>query len=169
MIDKTILVVEDEPDIRLFFELVLREAGFAVITAGNGIEALERVSESVPDLISLDLVMPKKSGARFFYELRKNKEWSQIPVLIVTAHARDELGRRDISRLTENRVLSGPGIYLEKPVTPVRYVNCVRRKLNIPIPEKKDDPVSLKSRIFEMLQQANPETLKSILLLLENN
>ncbi|MEW5947684.1 MAG: response regulator [bacterium] len=164
---KLILVVEDEPDIRLFFELVLREAGFEVVTAGNGIEALERLRENTPDLISLDLVMPKKSGARFFYEMRKNREWAWIPVLVVTAHARDDLGVKDITRLTDTRMLSGRGIYLEKPVTPVRYVNCVRKMLHIPIPEEKDDPVYLKSKVFEMLQKADVDVLKQIILLLE--
>ena len=48
------------------------------------IEALEEVKKEKPDLISLDLVMPKKSGAKFYHDLTKNKEWAKIPVIIVT-------------------------------------------------------------------------------------
>jgi len=72
--DKTILVVDDEPDTVTFLQTTLQYAGFQVMTASNGEEALERVKEKKPDFISLDLVMPKKSGIRFLYELRKNKE-----------------------------------------------------------------------------------------------
>ena len=67
--DKTILVVDDEPDIVMFLSTALEEAGFNVVTAADGNEALERVKEATPDFISLDLVMPGKSGIRFFHEL----------------------------------------------------------------------------------------------------
>ena len=59
---KTILVVDDEADIRNFLKIALVEAGFKVVTANDGFEALEAVKAQKPDLISLDLVMPKKSG-----------------------------------------------------------------------------------------------------------
>ena len=79
---KTILVVDDEADVRNFLKLALVEAGFEVITAEDGNEALEVVKKSIPDLISLDLVMPKKSGAMFHRELNKNPEWVKIPIII---------------------------------------------------------------------------------------
>ena len=87
---KTILVVDDEADVRNFLKIALIEAGFNVITATNGNKALEEVKKTIPDLISLDLVMPEKSGAMFHRELNKNKEWSKIPIIIVTGHARDD-------------------------------------------------------------------------------
>jgi len=122
---KTILVVDDEPDIRKFLKVALVEAGFNVITAGDGFEALEMIKRQIPDLISMDLVMPEKSGVAFYRDLIKNKKWSQIPVIIVTGHARDEVGRADLRELT----VSGPGIYLEKPVDPREYVASVRQVL----------------------------------------
>ena len=60
--DKTILVVDDEEDIREYLSTVLEDAGFNVVTAADGQEALERVETTIPDFISLDLVMPKKIG-----------------------------------------------------------------------------------------------------------
>jgi CheY-like chemotaxis protein len=62
--DKTVLVVDDEEDVREYFAMALEDAGFNVLRAANGNEALERIREKTPDFISLDLVMPEKSGIR---------------------------------------------------------------------------------------------------------
>ncbi|RJP55397.1 MAG: response regulator, partial [Deltaproteobacteria bacterium] len=90
--NKTVLIVDDEPDIRLFLKTVLEDAGFNVMTANNGKHALERIKECKPDLISLDLVMPKMGGVKLLSYLQKNPEWAKIPFIVVTAHAHDELG-----------------------------------------------------------------------------
>ena len=97
----------------------LEDAGFKVLTASDGEEALTVIREKRPDFISLDLVMPRKSGHKLLFELRKDRDLSRIPVLIVTAHARDEMGRKDLEDIMANSVMSGPGIYLEKPISPV--------------------------------------------------
>ena len=113
--DKTVLVVDDEPDVRDYLSQILTDAGFAVRTAADGSEALDMIRADPPDFISLDLVMPKKSGHKLLYELRKDRELSRIPVLIVTAHARDELGQGDLEDIVDSRVISGPG---SSPVAP---------------------------------------------------
>ena len=123
--DKTILVVDDEPDVREYLKTVLEDAEFKVVTAADGVEALEMIHREKPDFISLDLIMPRKSGHKLLYELKKDKDLSRIPVLIVTAHARDELGKDNLEDLLSNRVMSGPGTYLEKPVNP--SVLCAQR------------------------------------------
>ena len=79
-LNKTVLVVDDEADVRAFLSAALIEAGFTVETAGDGFEALACIKEQIPDLISLDLVMPGKSGVKLHRELGKNKAWSHIPV-----------------------------------------------------------------------------------------
>ena len=84
---RRILVVDDEPDVRSFFRTALADAGFEVVEAADGFEALDRIREAVPDLISLDLMMPRHSGVRFYRELQKDPSWAKIPVLVVTAHA----------------------------------------------------------------------------------
>jgi CheY-like chemotaxis protein len=76
--------------------------------------AMEMIRRAPTDFISLDLVMPKKSGHKLLHELRKDRQLSRIPVLIVTAHAQDELGAGDLQDIMDNRVISGPGVYLEK-------------------------------------------------------
>lgn len=160
-IKKRILVVDDEADVRNFLKAALKEAGFEVITAEDGFLALEEVKKQLPDLISLDLVMPKKSGAKFYHELTKKKEWSKIPIIIVTGHARDDLGKADLKELT----MSGPGVYLEKPVKPDNYIAAIKSilKMDTTAEEKKNaELVELQSKLKNMIDDADPETLKKI-------
>lgn len=159
--EKTILVVDDEEDVRNFLELALIEAGFKVLTAADGDEALETVRKKAPDLISLDLVMPKKSGAKFYRELTKNKQWAKIPIIIVTGHARDELGKADLKELT----MSGPGIFIEKPVRPDRYVAAVKNKLGLAVTDEEKEQaelVELQNRLKDVIDNADTETLKRL-------
>jgi len=161
--DKTILVVDDEPNVREYLTTVLEDAGFNVVTAGDGVEALELIKKTMPDFISLDLIMPKKSGHRLLHELRRNKQWSRIPVLIVTAHAQDELGKGDLQDLLDNRVMSGPGTYLEKPVNPLTYVRSIQRALGIEETEETEDKINLREELQDSLQNASLETLRKAL------
>ena len=148
---KLILVVDDEGDVRKFLTTVLLDAGFEVETANDGFQALEKVKVRKPDLISLDLVMPKHSGAKFFRDLQKNKEWSKIPILIVTGHAKDDLGKADLEELT----MSGPGIYLEKPVKPANYIAAICKILGIE--EETPAPASEKEVMRNKLRKILPE------------
>lgn len=159
--EKTVLVVDDESDVRQFLTAALSEAGFTVVTAVDGFEALEQVKKFKPDLISLDLVMPKQSGVRFYRELTKNKEWANIPVIIVTGHARDDLGKADLKELT----MSGPGIYLEKPVKPDNYIAAVKKTLDLDTSEEEAaaaEKVTLQSELKTMVDDMDAETLKKL-------
>jgi len=166
--DKTVLVVDDEPNVREYLATILMDAGFDVATAGDGVEALEIIKRKMPDFISLDLIMPKKSGHKLLHELRRNKQWSRIPVLIVTAHAQDELGKGDLQDLLSSRVMSGPGTYLEKPVNPLTYVRSIQRALGIEETEETADKIVLKEQLQESLQSASPEALRKALEALKN-
>ena len=165
--DKTILVVDDEPNVRQYLKTVLEDAGFNVVTAGDGAEALEIIRSEKPDFISLDLIMPKKSGHKLLYELKRDKELSRIPVLIVTAHAQDELGRDDLEDILQNRVMSGPGTYLEKPVNPVNYVRSIQRALGIEQTKETADRIGLREELQKSIQKADPEELKKALEILK--
>ncbi len=156
-----ILVVDDEEDVRDYLTMALMDAGFEVETASDGIEAMEMVEKNPPDLISLDLVMPRKSGVRLFRELAKKSEWAKIPVLVVTGHARDDLGRSDLNEL----VMSGPGVYLEKPVKPANYIAAVKKLLGVEISEderKGIEQTKLQSELKDLIEDADPETLKEL-------
>jgi CheY-like chemotaxis protein len=161
--DKTILVVDDEPNVRQYLRAILEDAGFPVVTAADGEEALTIIKQKKPDFISLDLVMPKKSGYKLLYELRKDLALSRIPVLIVTAHAKDELGQKDFDDLLENRVMSGPGTYLEKPVSPDAYVRAIQRALGIEESQESMEKRSLREELDKSLQSAGPEAMRRAL------
>ena len=158
--EKTILVVDDEPDVREYLKMVLEDVGFKVITAGDGVEALQIIKKKKPDFISLDLIMPRKSGHKLLYELKRDKELSRIPVLIVTAHAQDELGKRDMEDLLDNRVMSGPGTYLEKPVNSLTYVRSIQRALGIEETKVTAEKINLREELQKSMQGASPETLQ---------
>ena len=82
--EKTVLVVDDEPDVRQYLSAILEDAGFDVLNAEDGETALEIIRDRRPDFISLDLMMPRKSGHKLLYELKRDKSLRKIPVLIVT-------------------------------------------------------------------------------------
>jgi len=125
--------------------------------------ALTLIRQQKPDFISLDLIMPKKSGHRLLYELRKDRELSRIPVLVVTAHARDELGRGSLQDLMDHTVMSGPGTYLEKPINPLSYVRSIQRALGLRESPETEDRISLKTELQKTLQGASAETLRKAL------
>jgi len=167
--DKTILVVDDEPNVRNYLRAILEDADFNVITASDGEEALKMIRENKPDFISLDLVMPKRSGPKVLYELKKDKELSRIPVLIVTAHAKTEMGEGQMKDLLEDAALSGPGLYLEKPVSPLAYVRCVQHALGLEESEETADRINLKQELEVRLKDAGPDALRRALDALERN
>jgi len=156
---KTILVVDDEADVRNYLSMALIDAGFNVITASDGFDALKQVKKHKPDLISLDLVMPKRSGIKFYRDMVKNEEWGKIPIIIVTGHARDDLGKSDLKELT----MSGPGIYLEKPIKPNNYVGAIKKLLEMDTTEDEQEAaeqVEIQNELKNIIDDANPETLK---------
>lgn len=158
---KTILVVDDEEDVRKFLSMALVEAGFNVVTASDGFEALDQVKVKKPDLISLDLVMPKRSGVKFYRDLLKHKEYSKIPIIIVTGHARDDLGKSDLKELT----MSGPGIYLEKPVKPENYIAAIKQILEIETTKDERErarAVTLQNELKDLVDDADAATLEEI-------
>ncbi len=161
---KTVLIVDDEDDVRTYLEMALGDAGYTVITASDGNEGLAKLSEKLPDLISLDVVMPKGSGVKFYRELKKKPEWSDIPVIVVTGHARDELGKADFKEMT----MSGPGVYLEKPVTAAKYVEAVGAILGVAGSKPSGIEDGLKEELKSLIDRADPETLKEIINTIKN-
>src|SRR5690606_16170787 len=91
-----VLVVEDDGAIRELMVRMLGKEGWSVSEASNGLEALERVKENLPELILLDLMMPDMDGFEFLAELRKRPIWRRIPVIVVTAM---DLSEEDQKRL----------------------------------------------------------------------
>jgi CheY-like chemotaxis protein len=119
---KTILVVDDEPDTLTFFSSLLADHGYTIVTAENGEEAMNLVRQARPDLITLDITMPEKSGVRCYRELRESEEWRSIPVIVITGISEDFRGF-----ISTRRQVPPPEGYLSKPVEGPELLSLVRR------------------------------------------
>jgi two-component system alkaline phosphatase synthesis response regulator PhoP/two-component system response regulator VicR len=117
-----ILAVDDEKFIRRLIEVNLLRAGFRVSTAEDGEEALERVRADPPDLIVLDVMMPRVDGLEALRRLKADPATAGIPVVMLTARAQDA----DLFRGYQ----FGADIYLTKPFNPVELLTFVNRILS---------------------------------------
>ena len=122
---KTILVIDDEPDTLTYFASLLEDNGYNTITAENGEEALKKIGETPPDLITLDISMPEMSGVKYYRTLRENDNWKSIPIVIITGVSDDF--EQFIS--TRKRIPPPDG-YLSKPVDERELLELVKRLIS---------------------------------------
>jgi CheY-like chemotaxis protein len=120
-----ILVVDDEPLLCRMVSVMLKRAGYEIRVAYNGVEALQAIDEQLPDLITLDVMMPDISGLELARHLRADVQTASIPIVFVTA--------LDRSVSDELRALSSePGIYhLDKPFSQHQLVMQVADALRV--------------------------------------
>jgi len=83
---KKILIVEDEQDILTYFEAIFQDNGYDTVSAKDGIEGFELAKSEKPDLITLDITMPKQSGLKIYRQFKDYPELKNIPVILITAH-----------------------------------------------------------------------------------
>jgi two-component system, OmpR family, alkaline phosphatase synthesis response regulator PhoP len=86
-----LLIVDDEPDIRELLSYNFKKQGFDVDTAIHGLDALDKISENIPDIIILDLMMPFRNGISICREIRQKEELQHIPIYFLTATSNSEL------------------------------------------------------------------------------
>src|SRR5229473_5352218 len=118
-----ILVVDDVPDNVDILRMRLESQGYEVVTAGDGVEALEKTRELLPDLVLLDIMMPKMDGIETVRQLKADASLPFIPVILVTAKA----DSKDVIAGLE----SGGDDYLTKPVDHAALAARVRAMLRI--------------------------------------
>jgi len=119
-----VLVVDDDEVIRQLIAVNLTLEGFEVHTAVDGRECLEKVSEVAPDVITLDVMMPRLDGWVTATQLRRNPETADIKVVLITARAQEE--DRDRGRQI------GVDAYLTKPFDPAEMIRVVRELAGAP-------------------------------------
>jgi two-component system alkaline phosphatase synthesis response regulator PhoP len=102
-----VLVVDDEPNIVLSLKFLMEQKGYEVSIARNGKEALEALNKKLPDLILLDVMMPKPDGYEVCQKIRATPEWENIPVIMLTAKG------REVER--EKGLAMGADYYVTKP------------------------------------------------------
>lgn len=127
MTAKTVLLVEDDPDTRLIYTTMLEQEGYIVIQARDGSEGVSLAREHVPDIIVMNLVMPRVDGLSATELIRANPATASTPIIACTAflHEHGALMAQD----------AGCDAYLEKPCAPTRLVSAVKKFLEVdPIP-----------------------------------
>lgn len=107
---KTILVVDDEPDIRTYLKTLFSKEDYQVETAADGEEGLETAQRVKPDLIFLDILMPKRTGIMLYRKLRKDTGVAQIPIVILTG-----LAQYRSFFAQDFEAVSPPDAFVEKP------------------------------------------------------
>lgn len=143
---KRVLVVDDDENTRRFLSVALEANGYEAVTAEDGDDGFQKVQEEKPDLILLDVMMPKKTGFVLFKQLRRKDEFKDIPVIMLTAVAevleedesqaegetterpfdslRDSL-RKAIAKMRDEGLVK-PEVFMDKPIDPENLIEEVR-------------------------------------------
>ena len=116
-----ILVVDDEPNIVLSLEFLMKQAGFQVRTASDGEAALAAIAAETPDLVLLDVMMPRKNGYEVCQAIRANPDWKGVRIIMLTAKG------REVER--EKGLALGADDYITKPFSTQEVVERVRELL----------------------------------------
>ncbi len=119
---RSVLVVDDEPNIVLSLEFIMKQAGFEVRVARDGDEALGAIEASPPDLVLLDVMMPKRDGYDVCQTIRANPAWKAIHIIMLTAKG------RDIER--EKGMALGADDYITKPFSTREVIARVEQFLD---------------------------------------
>jgi DNA-binding response OmpR family regulator len=118
---KYILIVDDAPNIVLSLEFLMKKEGYDVHSVSNGEEAMEAIAEKIPDMLLLDVMMPRKDGYEVCQELRANPDWKNIKIIMLTAKG------RDVEK--EKGLALGADDYVIKPFATQELVNKVKALL----------------------------------------
>jgi len=142
---KTILVAEDRDSSRELLTIVLTAAGYAVVGASDGEDALARIAEAPVDLVILDIHMPRLDGFGVLRHLRADPAYANLPVIAVTASAM--AGERD------SIIAAGFSEYISKPVN----MSLLRREIARLLEERRDVPRQLEDERRDVPRQLEDE------------
>ena len=127
---KKALVVDDNPDVRRFSVALLEENGYTPLAAEDGESGLKMIKAEKPDLVILDVLMPRQSGVRLYRELKAAKSLKDIKVIVLGEIAKKAFLRSQ-KALTEfgDADVPEPEVYLEKPVEPEELAEAIKKVL----------------------------------------
>ncbi len=120
-----ILVIDDEPDVRVYLSMIFRDQGAQVIDAPDANQAMRAIKNVRPDLITLDLVLPRKTGEKLYWELRKDERYASLPVVVVSGYASIDEPKIDFHRFIAEKNIAEPEGFLEKPVDREKLLETV--------------------------------------------
>ncbi len=138
---KKLVIIDDDPDARLYYTTILEDMDFSFVEARDGVEGVKKVKKEKPDLILLDLMMPKKGGLQVLNEMKKDPNLRNIPVIIISGSSRETgvdmrryfnkrsshtINKRGTAKPTETTTE-----FLDKPVEPENLLKVVKRVLKL--------------------------------------
>jgi CheY-like chemotaxis protein len=124
---KRVLAIDDELDTLTFYSEVLEDYNFTPITAVDGLEGLRKAREEKPDLIILDIMMPKKDGTKTYRELKSDPDLKRIPIIIITGISEEVDYKKLLARPSTGNI--APEGHLVKPITAEILIKEIRKVL----------------------------------------
>lgn len=113
---KKILVVDDEQDMRIFLSTLLETSGYIPIVAADGWEGIRKARKAKPELIILDVMMPKEGGVEMYRQLKTDNGLKHIPVIILSAIAKKTFFHyQEMLDASQDQSVPKPEAYIEKP------------------------------------------------------
>jgi len=121
-----VLIVDDENHVIAYLSALLQDNGYTTVSAGDGVEGLQVARSERPDLVALDISMPKKSGVRMYRDMREDPELRHIPVVIVTA-VTGYAGDPEVFHkfLDSQKQVRPPEAFVPKPIDQQVFLNTV--------------------------------------------
>ncbi|MBM3744737.1 MAG: response regulator [Acidobacteria bacterium] len=129
-----ILVIDDEPDVRVYLRMIFKDQGAEVIEAPDANQGIRAIKSDKPDLVTLDLILPKMTGEKLYWEIKKDEHFASLPIVVVSGYIGVEAPRIDFHRFITEKNLPEPEAILEKPINPEKVLETVRTVL-----EKKNN------------------------------
>ena len=128
---KKILIVDDEADVCQYLTTLFRDNGYEPLTAKDGEEGIQLARNEKPDLVTLDITMPKKSGIRFYREMKEDAELKKIPIIVVTGvtgygNDPDEFKKF----LSTRKQVPPPEGFMSKPIDRDELLEMVSKQLS---------------------------------------
>jgi CheY-like chemotaxis protein len=115
-----VLLVDDDPLIHRLYRPHLERAGYQVVSASSGLQAIELASREVPQVIVMDIMMPEIDGLSAIREIRQDEATKNIPVIVITANPQYHLSQQESQR-------AGASCFLTKPFSPASLLSAIQR------------------------------------------
>ena len=128
---KKILIIDDEPDIVMYLKVLLENNGYSVVTASNGLEGMDLARTERPDLVCLDIMMPRKTGVALYQEIKTDPKLKKLPCIIISAYeSAYSFKGQAFRRLVQDKGIPEPLRFFEKPIDANIFLEFINDYLN---------------------------------------
>ena len=122
----TVLVVDDEPDIVTYLTTILEDNGYRTRSARDADSALAEMRARPPDLICIDIMMPRRSGLSLYHQMKTDPDFKDIPVIVISAFSRlEDFTGQKFRRIFPDESVPEPSFFIEKPVNVEHFLETI--------------------------------------------